>query len=54
MRKHIWKDFEDMKEIVKNMFQDCKEPVLCIEKNTIGEDSGFKEEMKNKSANNGQ
>ena len=47
LRKQIWENFEDMKELVK-LFQDCKEPVHCIEENTICENSGLNEEMEGK------
>lgn len=47
LRKQIWENIEDMKELVK-MFQDYKEPIPCIEEITICENSGFNEEMEGK------
>ena len=44
--KQLKEDNEDMKENVKNIFQECLEPVPCCEENIIEEDLGSEEEIK--------
>ena len=45
LRKQLKEDFEDMNENVKNMFEDYKELIPCIEEN-IGKDLGSKRRLR--------